>query len=45
MKILQRPQGQIVDGEIRINMGFKKAYDIVKVPNDEMRKFAATKLR
>ena len=37
MKILQRPQGQIVDGEIRFNMGFK-AYDVVKMPDDEMRK-------
>ena len=37
MQILQRPQGQIVEGEIRFNMGFK-AYDIAKMPSDEMRK-------
>ena len=31
MQLLQRPQGQIVDGEIRLNLG-DKAYDITKVP-------------
>ena len=29
MQLLQRPQGQIVEGEIRLNLG-DKAYDIAK---------------
>ena len=32
MQLLQRPQGQIVDGEIRLNLGGGKAYDIAKTP-------------
>ena len=35
MQLLQRPQGQIVDGEIRLNLG-DKAYDISKVPQEKM---------
>ncbi|MBQ7688480.1 MAG: ABC transporter ATP-binding protein [Clostridia bacterium] len=35
MQLLQRPQGQIVSGEIRINLG-DKAYDIAKTPIEEM---------
>lgn len=35
MQLLQRPQGQIVDGEIRINLG-DKTYDITKVPSKKM---------
>ena len=35
MQLLQRPQGQIVEGEIRLNLG-DKAYDVVKVPNEKM---------
>ncbi len=35
MQLLQRPQGQIVEGEIRLNMG-EKAYNVVKVPNEQM---------
>ena len=35
MQLLQRPQGQIVDGAIRVNMG-DKAYDITKMPNEKM---------
>ena len=31
MQLLQRPQGQIVDGQIRLNLG-DKAYDIAKTP-------------
>ncbi|MBQ2510186.1 MAG: ABC transporter ATP-binding protein, partial [Erysipelotrichaceae bacterium] len=31
MQLLQRPQGQIVEGEIRLNMG-NKAHDITKCP-------------
>ncbi len=37
MQLLQRPQGQIVSGEIRLNMG-DKAYEISKVPLNEMQK-------
>ena len=36
MQLLQRPQGQIVSGEIRLNMGNGKAYNIVDVPTVEM---------
>ena len=36
MQLLQRPQGQIVDGEIRLNLGSGKAYDIAKTPADKM---------
>ena len=35
MQLLQRPQGQIVSGEIRLNLG-DKAYDITKTPNEKM---------
>ena len=35
MKLLQRPQGQIVEGEIRLNLG-DKAYDIAKTPIEAM---------
>ena len=35
MQLLQRPQGQIVDGHIRLNLG-DKAYDIAKTPIDKM---------
>ena len=37
MQLIQRPQGQIVDGEIRLNLG-DKAYDVVKTPNEVMQK-------
>ncbi len=37
MQLLQRPQGQIVDGEIRFNLG-DKAYDIAKTPIETMQK-------
>ena len=37
MQLLQRPQGQIVSGEIRLNLG-DKAYDITKAPISEMQK-------
>jgi len=36
MQLLQRPQGQIVDGSIRLNLG-SKAYDIAKTPENVMR--------
>ena len=35
MQLLQRPQGQIVEGEIRFNLG-DKAYDIAKAPMQAM---------
>ncbi|MCD8144179.1 MAG: ABC transporter ATP-binding protein [Oscillospiraceae bacterium] len=35
MQLVQRPQGQIVSGEIRLNLG-DKAYDIAKVPAEKM---------
>jgi peptide/nickel transport system ATP-binding protein len=37
MQLLQRPQGQIVGGSIRINLG-DKAYDITKTPIETMQK-------
>ncbi len=37
MQLLQRPQGQIVDGQIRLNLG-DKAYDITKTPDSVMQK-------
>lgn len=37
MQLLQRPQGQIVEGEIRVNLG-DKAYDIAKMPTEKMQK-------
>lgn len=37
MQLLQRPQGQVVEGEIRLNLG-DKAYDVVKTPNIQMQK-------
>ena len=35
MQLLQRPQGQVVEGEIRLNLG-DKAYDVTKAPNETM---------
>ena len=37
MQLLQRPQGQVVEGEIRLNMG-DKAYDVTKAPNEVLQK-------
>ena len=37
MQLLQRPQGQVVNGEIRLNLG-DKAYDITKAPTVAMQK-------
>ena len=37
MQLLQRPQGQIVSGEIRLNLG-DKAFDIAKTPEAVMQK-------
>ena len=36
MQLLQRPQGQIVSGSIRLNLG-DKAYDISKIPQEKMK--------
>ena len=36
MQLLQRPQGQIYSGEIRLNLG-SKAYDVAKTPIEAMR--------
>ena len=36
MQLLQRPQGQIVQGEIRLNLGNGKAYDVAKAPGTVM---------
>ena len=35
MQLLQRPQGQVVEGEIRLNLG-SKAYDVTKAPDSIM---------
>ena len=37
MQLVQRPQGQTVEGEIRLNMG-DKAYDVTKTPTEKMQK-------
>ena len=37
MQLLQRPQGQIVEGSIRLNLG-EKAYDITKTPDKVMQR-------
>ena len=36
MQLIQRPQGQIVEGEIRLNLGDGSAYNIAKTPNEKM---------
>jgi len=38
MQLLQRPQGQVVEGEIRLNMGDGKAYDVTRTPNEVLQK-------
>lgn len=35
MQLIQRPQGQIVEGEIRLNLG-EKSYDVAKMPQEKM---------
>ena len=35
MQLLQRPQGRVVEGEIRLNLG-SKAYDVTKAPDSVM---------
>lgn len=36
MQLVQRPQGQIVKGSIRFNIGNGMAYDIAKIPTEKM---------
>ena len=36
MQLLQRPQGQVVEGAIRLNLGGGRAYDVTKVPDEVM---------
>ena len=35
MQLLQRPQGQVVEGAIRLNLG-DKAYDVTQMPQEKM---------
>lgn len=35
MQLIQRPQGQIVEGEIRLNLG-EKAYNVAQMPQEKM---------
>ena len=44
MQLLQRPQGQTVGGEIRLNMGDGKAYNIVNTPMSEMMKIRGNRV-
>ena len=44
MQLLQRPQGQTVGGEIRLNMGGGKAYDLVNTPTEEMMHIRGNKI-
>ena len=37
MQLLQRPQGQVTSGEIRLNLG-DKAYDVTKAPDEVLQK-------
>ncbi len=43
MQIVQRPQGQIVEGAIRFNTG-DKAYDIAKMPSEKMQEIRGNKV-
>lgn len=38
MQLVQRPQGQIVEGEIRLDTGDGKIYNVAKMPIDAMRR-------
>jgi peptide/nickel transport system ATP-binding protein len=44
MQLLQRPQGQVVGGEIRFNMGNGSAMNIVNTPNKEMMKLRGNRM-
>ncbi len=43
MQLVQRPQGQTVEGEIRFN-GDSMVYDIVKTPTDQMEKIRGAQI-
>ena len=43
MQLVQRPQGQTVEGEIRFN-GESMVYDIVKTPTDQMEKIRGAQI-
>ena len=43
MQLVQRPQGQTVEGEIRFNTG-DKVYNIVNTPTSEMQKLRGNEL-
>ena len=43
MQLVQRPQGQTVEGEIRFN-GEEMVYDIVKTPTDQMEKIRGAQI-
>ena len=44
MQLVQRPQGQIVQGEIRLNMGDGKVYDIAQTPVEKMQDIRGSKV-
>ena len=44
MQLVQRPQGQTVEGQIRFNAGDGKVYDIAKTPTDVMQKIRGSKI-
>ena len=44
MQLLQRPNGQVVGGEIRFNKGDGEAYNIVNTPNSIMEKIRGNKI-
>ena len=43
MQLVQRPQGQIVEGSIRFNTG-AEVYDIAKTPTSEMQKLRGNQM-
>ena len=43
MQLLQRPQGQVVEGAIRLNLG-DKAYDVTQMPIDKMQGIRGNKV-
>jgi peptide/nickel transport system ATP-binding protein len=44
MQLVQRPQGQTVEGEIRFNAGDGEVYDIVKTPTKVMQHIRGSKI-
>lgn len=44
MQLLQRPQGQTVGGEIRLNLGDGTAYNIVNTPTAKMQEIRGNKI-